>query len=314
MKIFLIVLALIISNSQLFAQKTGAFSITFNNNGIQSKMAMYVPENYDSTKAYPMLWGWHGGGMSCEEMLQMISIINSKVELIIVCPDINNIEHQEQFSYLMNFSYHYPKINYHIDTNNIIICGYSMGGSYAYNIGLSVPDKVSGIIGFAPMFSVGNMEGDMWNNIYKVKMANILGKKDENYTEIKELMVEIQNKYADLLLIEKSELDHEGSNGYYNSQEFVDDFYACYSYVFNETISKVESNDDVQNHLVVYTSLNSDYIQMPGYEGNVIIFNSLGQEVWKNSILNNEQINISTLKEGVYIIKTQKEFIKFIKQ
>ncbi len=305
MKKLLLILTIILCSQSVFAKKTGAFSLTFSNNGIQSSVYLYVPEDYDSTKAYPMLWGWHGGGVPGETMLNMLAQIRYSTKVIIVCPDINNITTNDQFSNIYSFSYLYPIQNYSVDTTKVVITGSSLGGFYAYQIGLTNPKLVKGIIGIAPAIGVEDITTDQWENVSQVRMATILGTLDDNYDAVSDLITEIKDRGGDMLFIEKQGLDHVGSNGYYSTQEFIDDYMNCFDYVLNSTTGvEVQPTAGKPMSLEIYPNPASDYISInTGSDNNtnseIRIYNCLGACVLTTDEAS-QLVDVSILPSGVY--------------
>ena len=65
---------------------TGNFAMQFDNEGITSVMYFYVPADYDSTKSYPFIYGWHGAGMAGSSMRDMLyMVLAEKYNAIVTC-------------------------------------------------------------------------------------------------------------------------------------------------------------------------------------------------------------------------------------
>ncbi|TAL70652.1 MAG: choice-of-anchor D domain-containing protein [Bacteroidetes bacterium] len=224
-----------ISSTSLFSQpNTGNFTMQYTDRGITSNIYFWVPENYDSTKSYPFLLAWHGSGDTGENNRNFFAyLLAQRVNAILVCPDVNNILDimQQDVTYFTNLtdaSYNYTLSTYNIDTNKIVVMGFSMGGSFAYQLGLLNPDMFNGIIGLAP--AIGSLDQTMWSNIKKLRMSTILGDKDNNYTVVNKLMNDIKNAGGALLYLVKPGVKHV-DNDYFNSQEIIVDLRQCYDYV-----------------------------------------------------------------------------------
>ena len=223
---------MLISQSPLLSQPNkGNFTMEYTDRGIKSYIYFWVPEDYDSTKSYPFLLAWHGAGDTGENNRNFFTyLLAQRVGAILVCPDANNINGQDgsYFMNLTNASYSYTVTTYNIDTNKIIVMGFSWGGGFAYQLVLTNPNLFKGIIGLAP--AIGQLDQTMWNNITKVRMSTILGDKDFNYSVVNKLMNDIKNAGGALLYLIKPGVQHVDNN-YFNSQEIIVDLRQCYDFV-----------------------------------------------------------------------------------
>ena len=135
-KLFIQIAILILISGYLHAElEKGRFKLQYNNNGIISEIYCFVPEDYDSTKSYPFIWGWHGTGMPGMVMRDALDIVfTEKFNAIICCPDFNNL-YGEPFQLLINLaneSYNVITNNYNINNDKIVITGFSYGGRIAW--------------------------------------------------------------------------------------------------------------------------------------------------------------------------------------
>ncbi len=241
---------ILFSGISLFSQpNTGNFTMQYTDRGTTSYIYYWVPADYDSTKKYPFLLAWHGSGDNGDNNRNFFRILlASRIGAILVCPDVNNIinEMQQDATYLTNLtaaSYNYTLSNYNIDTNKIVIMGFSMGGGFAYQLGLANPTMFRGIIGLAP--AIGQLDQTLWSNIKKLRMATILGDKDFNFAAVNSLMNSIKDSNADLLYLIKPGVQHVDNN-YFNSQAIIDDLRQCYDFVIlreNSPIISLNKND-----------------------------------------------------------------------
>ncbi|MEA3495259.1 MAG: T9SS type A sorting domain-containing protein [Bacteroidota bacterium] len=296
---------------------TGNFSIQFNNSGTTSVISFYVPSNYDSTKSYPMIYGWHGAGMAGSSMRDMLYIVLAqKHNAIVSCPDANNLNGKpiQLLNTLIERSYNYTMNTYNIDTNKIVITGFSWGGKMAYQLGLSEPNKYNGIIGLAP--AISSFSGDMWSNIKNIRMATILGDKDFNYTPVNALMTDISKNGGEILYKIKAGVQHV-DNAYFNSQEFIDDYEECYQYVLNIPI-EIEENEVFDNeNIKIYPNPAKDYIIINNIKNTTFetieIFDITAKLI-KSYSNNSLRINISDLKKGLYFLKISTNKSIFVKK
>ncbi len=304
MKKTVLFLLVILCAQSAFAVKTGTFTVKVAINGNQRSINYYVPGYYDSTKSIPMLWGW-GAGMTGAEMLERLKQMQNKINGIIVCPDLNGLGGNE-YDEMAEYSYNYTRQNYNIDTQKIVITGFSMGAGKAMGIGLGKPSRVKGIICMAPAMTKSSMDENMWSNVSKVRIAAIMGLKDSGKDAVSVLMDEIESKGGSVLYIEKEGLDHMGTNGYYKTQAFINDYMNCYNFVVSNSTDVEEEATGSGNGLAVFPnpatefiSINIDSNDDPSFQGR--IYNQIGDCVMtleKNSGI----IDISGLEQGLYSI------------
>lgn len=310
-KIFLLVLSVITLLSA--AQQTGDFTMTYAEQGSGTTRSYYVfvPTNYDSTQKYPLMYGWHGNGMSGSDMRALIKSVNSNINAIIVCPDINGFTTTAQLSQMLSNSYAYPFANYHIDTAKRIITGFSMGGYYAYSLGLSNPTQFTGILGMSPAIGSSQMTTTMWNNISQQRMATIDGTADFNYTAVHSLMTSIQNQGGNLLLIEPAGVTH-ADQVYFNSAAFHTDFDSCYNYIIAQQYAGVREVTTLK-FLDMFPNPATDYVimnlgnvnhnhikvELVSMDGKTVDIDNY--EIQKSN--DNIRLQFNNLKTGIYFVR-----------
>ena len=82
----------------------------------------------------------------------------------------------------------------------------------------------------------------------------------------------------------------------------------------NNTVSVPQNNDD--NKIFIYPNPASDYITIGNIGSNKVnikLFSISGQLLSERYYMPNEQINISNLPSGLYILKTDEKTLKFSK-
>ncbi len=315
---------------KIYCQQTGQFTLSYTDRGITSSLYFWVPADYDSTKSYPFIMGWHGAGDTGGNMRSILAfILAQRINAILVCPDANKVNGQDgtYFSNLTSAAYSQVRQNYNIDTNKIVVMGFSWGGGYSYQIGLLNPHLFKGIIGHAP--AIGSLTQAMWDNIKKVRMATILGDKDFNYSAVNSLMLNIQSKGADLLYIIKPGVVHV-DNAYFNSQAIIDDYRQCYEYVINSPspVKEYLSLNGNTNLIIspnpakefIEVSKPSEGLQPSEGSANVKIFNVFGETVSTSvcsadtSASGGQRIDVSGLPSGVYFVRVGDKVGKFLKK
>ncbi len=317
MKNSLLFLSFLAFTLTTIAQQTGDFTMTYTENGSGLTRSYYVsvPSTYTSSLKYPLIYAWHGSGMSGSDMRTLIQSVNSNINAIIVCPDVNGFTTSAELTQMLNTSYAYPFINYHIDTAKRIIAGFSMGGYYAYQIGLQNPSQFTGILGLSPAIGSTQMTTAMWNNITQVRMATIDGTADFNYTAVHSLMTSIQSQGGSLSLIEPSGVTH-ADQVYFTSTTFHNDFDSSYTYLIAQpSTAGVKEDALTLGSIDMFPNPATEYVEL--YLGsinhnnlNVELFSIDGKMVGSNNYeiqKSNESIHIqfNHLKSGVYFVRVQ---------
>ncbi len=320
-KLIILIIAFFVGiSTNTFSQpQTGIFNVQYNDRGVISSIAVSVPEDYDSTKSYPFLFGWHGSGDSGNNMRNILyQLLSSRVGAILVCPDINNVLSLDG-SYLNNFIDYcneYTFSHYNIDSTKKIAIGFSMGGGIAYQLGLLNPEIYTGVIGHAPAIGTGQFNQTMWNNITKIKMATILGTLDFNWTAVNALMLEIQNRNGELLYLVKPGVTHV-DNDYFNSQEIYDDYMQCYQFVTGET-SNIKNQQNISDKLTVTPNPANEYIEIDvnpqlSESYHFQIYNVFGEQIAVGAHCNVPlRIRISDFPDGTYFIRAGNVIEKFV--
>ncbi len=289
-------------------------SFSFENNGIISTFHYSIPQSYDTTKTYPLIYGWHGAGMPGSSMRDLLAFITyQRVDAIILCPDANNIQTNVQFTTLMNMTLTHAFQNFKIDQKRCVITGYSWGGSVAYQMGLVNADLFAGIIGLMPAIQPADINQQMWGNISKIRMATIIGDKDMNFAVVDPLMKDIPQKGGALHYIVKPNVVHT-DNAYLNSQEFYDDYWECYQYIF--TPAGMESPATAQTlKLSTYPSpvtdgLNVEILGAGLDPASIIVTSISGKEVYRTTVTPQGRdirmrIPADQWPEGMYVVRAQ---------
>ena len=322
------VLILFASLLSCFAKMpTGVFTMSYTESGTGAIRSFYmdVPTDYDSLKSYPLLYAWHGSGMTGSNMLANMQALNTNIKAIICCPDINGMTLGGQLATMFQTSIKYAE-GYNIDPYRKIITGFSMGGNYAFQIGLGDTTKFQGIIGFSPATGASQFTTGMWANIKGIRMATIEGTADINWTAVNALMLDIKSRGASLLYIVKPGVTHSDAV-YYASTEFFNDYQACYNFVIG--LTSIKENQTSNNlNMQVYPNpfSNKTTIETNSVSNkplSISVYDVAGKKVFDgnhSSFCSDDRItlNLENLESGIYTLivtdGVRKSYQKIVKQ
>jgi len=136
------------NGEDVLASKIGHFRRAFISN-IDNTLQPYsvtVPENYDSSRKYPLLVFLHGSGVDDRNSLRLIDYIEGNY--IKLAPKTRGVSHyfgkQETLIDIVE-AISDMKLNYNIDENAIILSGFSMGGYGVYRTYMEYPTIFKGL-------------------------------------------------------------------------------------------------------------------------------------------------------------------------
>lgn len=152
------------------------------------KPLVFIPEDYDSSKKYPLFIALHGYGGSPENFTRRLHKFITEKGYIFMAPYGTEIYGLKSFGWgdvekcedkiLKEIGE--IKQKYSVDEKNIILLGYSQGGSRAFSIGLRNPEIFKGLIIVAGYFKKDDVENYLDNLKGKnLKVYMMVGEKDE---------------------------------------------------------------------------------------------------------------------------------------
>ncbi len=136
------------------AQHTGSYDTSITFMGKPRKVSLYVPTNYNASNKYRLMICLHGLGDNCanyrNSLMSILSWNTYITNTIFVCPeadttivDYYDLSGSEQ---IIPTSVSLAKSLYTIDTTNIILQGFSLGGRAALRYGLSNYTSFKGLL------------------------------------------------------------------------------------------------------------------------------------------------------------------------
>ncbi len=163
----------LISSCTLLAQQTLEKSLQ--HDGLTREYTVYIPASYDGTTAVPLLFNFHGFGMSAKDMFFLGDMrpIADTANFILVYPQGSNdddgsphwnVEGPNSKSDADDLGFTKAMLDeliadYNIDQKRVYACGYSNGGFFSFDLACKMSDR------FAAIGSVaGTMLLDSYNN------------------------------------------------------------------------------------------------------------------------------------------------------
>lgn len=156
MKRVILILTLIFVYLQTaFTQKTDSFTDSVLFNSQYRVLSCYAPPNYQADIKYRLMICLHGMGDNSENyrnaLIKSLKWNNVFPNTIFICPHGSD-DNGSDFSTpagdeeIIQKSIDYAKQYYNIDTTNIILQGFSLGGRSALKYGLDNPSKFKGLL------------------------------------------------------------------------------------------------------------------------------------------------------------------------
>ncbi len=204
--IFFALSSMLISTSgTLQAQQTGSFTISLTFNGESRTLSNFVPTSYDNNTAYQLMIGLHGMGDNSNNYRNaLVNGLNFEAAFpstILICPDGGNDNSRDFYTPQGDESFietaiQYAISHYNIDTNSIILQGFSLGGRSALRYGLDHYSRFKALLLNTPAIQ-GVKEGANQNSYFGYNLSNAgqfpiyitLGDTDHLYIEPVNVMV-----------------------------------------------------------------------------------------------------------------------------
>lgn len=165
---YFVLICLLWQTFNLHAQKTGSYDTSITFMSLPRTLSIYVPEDYDKSSAYKLMICLHGlGDNSTNYRNALISSLkwnNSFDNTIFVCPDGGTDQNKDFFTpegdeEIIEKAIELASKTYHIDSDFIVLQGFSLGGRSAAKYGLDHPDQFKGLLLNTPAFQ-GNQDAN----------------------------------------------------------------------------------------------------------------------------------------------------------
>ena len=138
----------------------GYISETIQHDGLIREYSIYVPESYDGTTNFPLLFNLHGGGGTIAFHIGIadMSPIADTANFIVVCPQARpDPSDGNSFNWIAKVPGTFDDVsffsslidtiasNYQIDQNRIYACGYSLGGDMSFELACKLNSRIAAI-------------------------------------------------------------------------------------------------------------------------------------------------------------------------
>ncbi len=147
-------LLLSFSSSALFAQRTGSYDTTISFMGSNRALSVYVPPSYNPAIKYRLIVGLHGLGDTCTNYRNALMVTmgwgTGLGNTIFVFPEAANrnadFYQPTGGEAIIPQSIAFAMSQYRIDSQNVVLQGFSLGGRAALRYGLDHPGDFKGLL------------------------------------------------------------------------------------------------------------------------------------------------------------------------
>lgn len=156
----LLFFAAFIASVAVSAQNTGSFDDNITFMGSSRKLSVYVPTNYSSANQYRLMVCLHGLGDNCsnyrDALIGSLAWNTNFPNTIFICPEASTTTSDYYQpaggEKIIEECIKYAEANYNIDSADIILQGFSLGGRAACRYGLDHPAEFKGLLLNTPAF------------------------------------------------------------------------------------------------------------------------------------------------------------------
>ena len=155
MKKYLILIAAACLGKGALAQQTGSFTSSVTFNGSARTLANFVPTTYTAAQPHKLVIALHGMGDAAvnyrNALVNSLAFPAAFPNTILVCPDGGSDQGRDFYQpagdeLIIEEAINYARANYNIDTNEIILQGFSLGGRSALKYGLENTAKFKALL------------------------------------------------------------------------------------------------------------------------------------------------------------------------
>ena len=145
----------VLAYTQASSQQTGSFDVQIQFMGEDRTLSMYVPEDYNADNSYNLLLGLHGSGDTSSNyrnaLIQHYKWNEFITNTIFIFPDggsdiSSDFYSPEGDNEIIIEALNYAMSNYNINTDEVILQGFSLGGRSALKFGLENYEMFKGLM------------------------------------------------------------------------------------------------------------------------------------------------------------------------
>ena len=156
-----ILISILVTTAMISSGYSQTFiSQTIQNDGLTREYSIYVPESYDGTTNFPLLFNLHGGGGTNSDWQAASDMrpIADTADFILVYPQARpDPSDGNSFNWIPKTPGTFDDVpffsslidtiasNYQIDQNRIYACGYSLGGDMTFELGCKLNNRIAAI-------------------------------------------------------------------------------------------------------------------------------------------------------------------------
>jgi enterochelin esterase-like enzyme len=150
-----LLLSAVLCSYGAFAQQTGSFNQDITFMSAQRRLSCYVPTNYNAAIPTKLIIGLHGLGDNSTNyrnaLVNSLGFAAAVPNTILICPDGGNDPNSDFYfpagdEAIIEESIAFARTNYNIDTTEIVLQGFSLGGRSALRYGLLHTDDFKGLL------------------------------------------------------------------------------------------------------------------------------------------------------------------------
>lgn len=219
------------------AQQTGSFNAQITFAGNTRTLSCYVPSSYNAAIKYKLMVGLHGLGDNSTNyrnaLINSLAWQNNFPNTIFVFPDGGADQNRDFYApagdeAIIDSAIQYAMVNYSIDTNYVVLQGYSLGGRSAIKFGLENPTQFKGLFLVAPAFQ-GKRDADndsvtslVYNyaNASQVPIYITVGDQDVYFQILNPLVKNLKKQNAKLKYVPVAGVGHTIPSNTFTSPSF----------------------------------------------------------------------------------------------
>jgi len=312
----------------------GFISETIQHDGLAREYSIYIPESYDGTADFPLLFNFHGGNdvIASWQLLADMRQLSDNAGFILVYPqarpDPSDGNSRNWLPKIEGTFDDVPFVSamidaiadeYKIDQNRIYACGYSLGGEFSYELACRLNDRIAAIGAVARYYISATETHEYWadhNSCNSTPTVSIVSPSVERYT----WSTESGCAYVEELKVLGGGHDWPGifGNMTIDASEEIWQFVSRYD--TSGLIDCTTSSTTVNSPIIDYTLTPNPFheeltIELAlAQENKFSIYTMMGELVRQGTLDSRRTtINLSSLTPNVYLLTMGDQCTKIVK-